>query len=71
MSVNPLFSPELHTLRDEFLWNADHVFPDSSRFYEKLACRIADDAEILALAAHAQKNQLTVNLLHWEWVSSN
>ncbi len=63
MSANPLFPPELHTLAQEFLWNADHAFHDSSPFYEKLARRVAHDTHILALAAHAQKHQPAVNLL--------
>lgn len=59
---NPLSSPELHTLSQRFLWNADHVLADASPFYEKLARRVADDAAMLALAAHAQPHQPAMNL---------
>lgn len=60
---NPLFSQELHTLAQEFIWNADNSFAGSSLFYEGLARRVAADPEILALAAHAQKHQPAPNLL--------
>lgn len=61
--MNPLQSPELHTLAEHFLWNADTALADSSPLYEKLARRAAQDPEILALAAHAQPHQPAVNLL--------
>lgn len=59
---NPLFAPELHTLAQDFLWNADHTLADSSPFYEKLARCVAADGEMLAIAAHAQKHQPAMNL---------
>jgi len=59
---NPLLPSILHTLAQEFLWNAEHTLADSSPFYEKLARRIANDPEILALAAHAQFHQPAMNL---------
>ncbi|HZQ06385.1 MAG TPA: DUF2332 domain-containing protein [Anaerolineae bacterium] len=61
--MNPLISPELHTLAEEFLWNAEHVFHGDSPLYEKLARRIVNDPEILALAAHTPPRQPPSNLL--------
>ncbi len=63
MNTNPLISPELHTLAQEFVWNADPVFHDSSPLYEKLARRVANDPEILTLAAHTPPRQPPSNLL--------
>ncbi len=63
MTRKSRFTPKLHKLAQDFLWNADHVLADSSPFYEKLARRIADDSDILALAAHAQPHQPAMNLL--------
>lgn len=60
---NPLMSPELDKLATDFLWNADNALKDSSPFYERLARRIADDPEMLALAAHAQPHQPVMNML--------
>lgn len=60
---NPLSTQELDTLAREFIWNADNVFADSSSLYEKLARRIADDPQVLALAAHRQAHQPASNLL--------
>lgn len=62
-NLNPLMSPELHTLAQDFIWNADNALKDSSPFYERLARRIADDPEMLALAAQAQPHQPVMNLL--------
>lgn len=59
---NPLIAPELHTLAQDFLWNAEHVLKDSSPFYEGLARRIANDPELLALAAHTQPHQPAMNM---------
>ncbi len=56
-------APQLHTLAEEFRWNADRVFPDASRLYQVLARRVADDPALLALAAHAQPHQPSVQLL--------
>lgn len=60
---NPLISPELHKIADSFRWNAENALRDSSLFYAKLASRVADDPEMLALAAHAQPHQPPMNLL--------
>jgi hypothetical protein len=60
---NPLSAFELHDLAATFRWNAEHVLGDSSPLYQNLAYRIADDADLLALAAHAQPHQLPMNLL--------
>jgi hypothetical protein len=54
-------APELHTLANEFRWNAEHALRDASPFYEKLAYRVADDPDMFALAAHAQPHQPPVN----------
>lgn len=60
---NPLNAPELHDIAASFRWNAEHVLGDSSPLYQKLAYRVADDADLLALAAHAQSHQPPMNLL--------
>ena len=60
---NPLHAPELHDLAVSFRWNAEHALADSSPLYQKLAYRVAEDADMLALAAHAQSHQLPMNLL--------
>lgn len=60
---SPRGSQELHTLAQHFSWNADNAFADSSPLYAHLARRIAVDAEMLALAAHAAPHQPASNLL--------
>jgi hypothetical protein len=60
---NPLISPKLHTLAQDFLWNAENTLADSSPFYARLARRVADDPEILTLAAHTPPHQPVMNLL--------
>jgi hypothetical protein len=60
--TNPLVAPELHSVAQSFLWYADHVFNNSSPLYEKLARRVADDSDLLVLAAHARRQQPAVNL---------
>ncbi|MCG3140222.1 MAG: hypothetical protein HDKAJFGB_01268 [Anaerolineae bacterium] len=60
---NPSIAPELHDIAASFRWNAEHVLGDSSLLYQKLAYRVADDADLLALAAHAQPHQPPMNLL--------
>lgn len=62
-SNNPLIAPELHTLAQDFLWNANHTLADASPFYEKLARRVAEDPDMLTIAAHAQRHQPAMNLL--------
>lgn len=54
---------DLQTIADGFLWNAEHALADSSPLYATLARRIADDPEMLALAAHAQPHQPVMNML--------
>lgn len=54
---------QAYSLADHFRWDAAHVFADSSPLYAKLANQIADDPEMLALAAVSQPHQPYVNLL--------
>lgn len=60
---NPSIAPALHDIAASFRWNAEHVLGDSSLLYQKLAYRVADDADLLALAARAQPHQPPMNLL--------
>lgn len=59
---NSLHPSALEELAASFRWNAEHVLHDSAPLYEKLAYRIADDGEMLALAAHAPAQQPAMNL---------
>lgn len=61
--TNPPAAPELHDIAASFRWNAEHALGDSSPLYQKLALRVAEDPEMLALAAHAQQHQPPMNLL--------
>ncbi len=60
---NPLIAPELHEIADSFRWNAEHALRGASPLYEKLAYGVAKDADLLALAAHAQPHQPPMNML--------
>lgn len=60
---NPLIAPGLYDIAASFRWNAEHVLGDSSPLYQNLASHVADDPDLLALAAHAQPHQPPMNLL--------
>lgn len=59
---NPILSPEHYSLAQDFLWNAEHTLADASPFYAKLARRVAEDPDMLALAAHSSPHQPVMNL---------
>lgn len=63
MNPDSPLSPELQTIADGFLWNAENALADSSPLYARLARRIASDPEILSLAAHTQPHQPVMNML--------
>jgi hypothetical protein len=60
---NPPLPLELSKISKSFRWNAEHVLRDASPLYERLAYRVADDADLHALAAYAQPYQPPPNLL--------